>query len=431
MAGTILIGGLFVLVFMGFPIAIALGLVCCLYSNLFGTIDMSLIVESFLNGTNSFTLLAIPFFILSGELMIEGGISQRLINFCMSLVKDRPGGLAIVTIIASMFFAAISGSGPATVACIGGIMIPQMIRAGYSKEFSTAAAAAGGALGPIIPPSILFLLYGVATNTSVAKLFLAGAFPGILLGIAMIIIAKKISVKEKYVPGPEVKAELQKVYDMGFWYNFKEAIWALLVPIIILGGIYSGVFSPTEASVVACVYALFAGMFIYKDLKLTNLPGVFMRAAKSCSFIVIISFSTSFAKLLTLEGVTSSIANGVLDMTTNKYLILILINVLLLVVGMIMDAAPATIILSPILLKIVQPLGVDPIQLGVIIVMNLSIGMITPPVGINLFVGCKISKIQLESTLKFALQLLVYMLVVLALTTYIPAISLFLPQMLT
>ena len=417
MAGTILIGGLFVLVFMGFPIAIALGLVCCLYSNLFGTIDMSLIVESFLNGTNSFTLLAIPFFILSGELMIEGGISQRLINFCMSLVKDRPGGLAIVTIIASMFFAAISGSGPATVACIGGIMIPQMIRAGYSKEFSTAAAAAGGALGPIIPPSILFLLYGVATNTSVAKLFLAGAFPGILLGIAMIIIAKKISVKEKYVPGPEVKAELQKVYDMGFWYNFKEAIWALLVPIIILGGIYSGVFSPTEASVVACVYALFAGMFIYKDLKLTNLPGVFMRAAKSCSFIVIISFSTAFAKLLTLEGVTSSIANGVLDMTTNKYLI--------------MDAAPATIILSPILLKIVQPLGVDPIQLGVIIVMNLSIGMITPPVGINLFVGCKISKIQLESTLKFALQLLVYMLVVLALTTYIPAISLFLPQMLT
>ena len=262
-------------------------------------------------------------------------------------------------------------------------------------------------------------------------MFLAGAFPGILLGIAMIIIAKKISVKEKYVPGPEVKAELQKVYDMGFWYNFKEAIWALLVPIIILGGIYSGVFSPTEASVVACVYALFAGMFIYKDLKLTNLPGVFMRAAKSCSFIVIISFSTAFAKLLTLEGVTSSIADGVLDITTNKYLILILINVLLLVVGMIMDAAPATIILSPILLKIVQPLGVDPIQLGVIIVMNLSIGMITPPVGINLFVGCKISKIQLESTLKFALQLLVYMLVVLALTTYIPAISLFLPQMLT
>ncbi|MDD2980797.1 MAG: TRAP transporter large permease [Hespellia sp.] len=430
MVGLILIGSLFVFVFLGFPIAIALGLSCCLYALMFGTIDVSLIVESFLNGTNSFTLLAIPFFILAGELMIGGGISQRLINFCMSLVKDRPGGLGIVTVIASMFFAAISGSGPATVACIGGIMIPQMVRAGYSKEFSTAVAAAGGSLGPIIPPSILFLLYGVATNTSVAKLFLAGVIPGILMGLAMIIITRRISIKENYVPNEEVKAELKEIYDKGFWYNFKEAIWALLVPIIILGGIYSGIFSPTEASVVACVYALFAGLFIYKELKFKDLPGVFIRAAKSCSFIVIISFSTAFAKLLTLEGVTTSIADGVLAITTNKFIILILINILLLIVGMIMDAAPATIILSPILLSIVQPLGVDPIQLGTIIIMNLSIGMITPPVGINLFVGCKISKIQLESTLKYALQLLVFMLVVLVGVTYIPALSMLLPNLL-
>lgn len=431
MAGGILIGALFVFVFMGFPIAFALGLSCLLYATAFGTIDVSLIVESFLNGTNSFTLLAIPFFILSGELMISGGISQRLINFCMSLVKDRPGGLAIVTIVASMFFAAISGSGPATVACIGGIMIPQMVRAGYSKEFSTAAAAAGGSLGPIIPPSILFLLYGVATNTSVAKLFLAGVIPGILMGLSMIIIARRISVKEKYFPSDEVKGELQKVYDMGFFHNFKEAIWALLVPIIILGGIYSGIFSPTEASIVACVYALIAGTLIYKELKLKDLPGVFIRSARSCSFIVIISFSTAFAKLLTLEGVTASIAEGVLNVTTNKFVILILINLLLLLVGMIMDAAPATIILSPILLSIVKPLGVDPIQLGVIIIMNLSIGMVTPPVGINLFVGCKISKIQLESTLKYAMPLLAYMLVVLLLVTYVPQLSLLLPGIFT
>ncbi len=430
MTGVVLIGSLFVFVFLGFPIAIALGLSCCLYVAMFGGGGMALIVESFLNGTNSFTLLAIPFFMLSGELMISGGISQRLINFCMSLVKNRPGGLAIVTIISSMFFAAISGSGPATVACIGGIMIPQMVRAGYSKEFATAAAAAGGALGPIIPPSILFLLYGVATNTSVAKLFLAGVIPGILMGVAMIIIATKISKKEKYIPNEAVQAELQAIYDKGLFHNFKEAIWALLVPIIILGGIYSGIFSPTEAAIVASVYALFAGMFIYKELSFRDLPGVFIRAARGCSFLVIISFSTAFAKLLTLEGVTTSIANGVLALTTNKYIILIMINILLLIVGMIMDAAPATIILSPILLSIVQPLGVDPIQLGVIIVMNLAIGMITPPVGINLFVGCKISKIQLESTLKFALQLLVYMLVVLILATYVPAISLFLPNLL-
>ncbi len=430
MTGVVLIGSLFVFVFLGFPIAIALGLSCCLYVAMFGGGGMALIVESFLNGTNSFTLLAIPFFMLSGELMISGGISQRLINFCMSLVKNRPGGLAIVTIISSMFFAAISGSGPATVACIGGIMIPQMVRAGYSKEFATAAAAAGGALGPIIPPSILFLLYGVATNTSVAKLFLAGVIPGILMGVAMIIIATKISKKEKYIPNEAVQAELQAIYDKGLFHNFQEAIWALLVPIIILGGIYSGIFSPTEAAIVASVYALFAGMFIYKELSFRDLPGVFIRAARGCSFLVIISFSTAFAKLLTLEGVTTSIANGVLALTTNKYIILIMINILLLIVGMIMDAAPATIILSPILLSIVQPLGVDPIQLGVIIVMNLAIGMITPPVGINLFVGCKISKIQLESTLKFALQLLVYMLVVLILATYVPAISLFLPNLL-
>lgn len=428
MAGAFIIISLFVLVFLGFPIAISLGMSCMLYVALFGTVDMGLIVESFLNGTNSFTLLAIPFFILSGELMIGGGISQRLINFCMSLVKNRPGGLAIVTIIASMFFAAISGSGPATVACIGGIMIPQMVRAGYSKEFATAAAAAGGSLGPIIPPSILFLLYGVATNTSVAKLFLAGAVPGIMMGIAMIIIARKISVKEKYVPSPEVQAELQEIYDKGFWHNFKEAIWALLVPVIILGGIYSGVFSPTEASVVACVYALIVGIFVYKELSFKDLGGVFIRAFKSSNFIVIISFSTAFAKLLTIEGVTTSIADGVLSVTSNKIIVLILINLFLLIVGMIMDAAPATIILSPILLSIVQPLGVDPIQLGVIIVMNLSIGMITPPVGINLFVGCKLSQIKIESTLKFALQLLVYMLIVLILVTYIPAISMLLPN---
>lgn len=429
MTGVILIGSLFLFVFLGFPIAIALGLSTCLYTFFFGSSGMTLVIESFLNGTNSFTLLAIPFFILSGELMIQGGISKRLINFCMSLVRDRPGGLAIVTIVASMFFAAISGSGPATVACIGGIMIPQMIRAGYSKEFSTAAAAAGGALGPIIPPSILFLLYGVATNTSVAKLFLAGVIPGILLGFAMIVCTKRISVREKYIPNAEVQAELQEIYDRGFMHNFMDAIWALLVPVIILGGIYSGIFSPTEASVVACIYALIAGLFIYKDLKPRDLPGVFIRSAKSCSFIVIISFSTAFAKLLTLEGVTSSIAKGVLDLTTNKYIILIVVNVLLLIVGMIMDAAPATIILSPILLNIVQPLGVDPVQLGVIIVMNLSIGMITPPVGINLFVGCKISKVPLESTLKFAVELLVYMLVVLVLVTYIPVVSLLLPNL--
>lgn len=202
------------------------------------------------------------------------------------------------------------------------------------------------------------------------------------------------------------------------------------MPIIILGGIYSGLFSPTEASVVASVYALFAGMVIYKELKFKDLPGVFIRTVKSCSFIVIISFSTAFANLLTLEGVTMSIANGVLELTQNKYIILFLINILLLGVGMIMDAAPATIILSPILLSILQPLGVNPIQLGVIIVMNLSIGMITPPVGINLFVGCKISKIQLESTLKYALRLLIYMLVVLVLVTYIPIVSLFLPNLL-
>lgn len=430
MAGVFTIVCLFVFVFLGFPIAIALGLACMLYVALFGTIDMGLIVECFLNGTNSFTLLAIPFFILSGELMIGGGISRRLINFCMSLVKDRPGGLAIVTIVASMFFAAISGSGPATVACIGGIMIPQMVRAGYSKEFATAAAAAGGSLGPIIPPSILFLLYGVATNTSVAKLFLAGVIPGLLMGGAMIIIARKISIKEKYVPSPEVQAELQEVYNLGFWHNFKEAIWALLIPVIILGGIYSGIFSPTEASIVACVYALLVGLFVYKELTLKDLPGVFIRSAKGCSFIVIISFSTAFAKLLTLEGVTTSIADAVLGVTDNKFIILVLINLLLLVVGMIMDAAPATIILSPILLGIVQPLGVDPIHLGVIIIMNLSIGMITPPVGINLFVGTKISKIKLESTFKFVFQLLLYMLAVLALVTYIPIISLILPNIL-
>jgi C4-dicarboxylate transporter DctM subunit len=416
MAGVILIGSLFVFVFLGVPIALSLALSCVLYILMYGTVDFAFVVQNFLNGTNSFTLLAIPFFILAGELMVGGGISQRLINFCMSLVKKRKGGLGIVTVIACMIFAAISGSGPATVACIGSIMIPQMVRHGYNKPFATAIASAAGALGPIIPPSIMFLLYGVANSVSVSKLFMAGFVPGILMTVVLCVMTRMIVIKENFVAPPEVEAEDEKIYAVSIWTTLKDSIWALMVPIIILGGIYGGIFSPTEAAVVACVYALFIGFFIYKELTLKSLPGIFIRATRSCSFLVVIAFSTAFGKLLSLEGVTTAIADGVLGLTNNKIIILILINVVLLIVGMIMDAGPAIIILC-----------VDPIHFGVIMIMNLSIGLITPPVGVNLFVGTKITNISMESTFKYVFTLLAGMLAVLLVITYIPGISLLLP----
>lgn len=429
MAGIVLIGSMFGIVLLGAPIALALALSCVLYILMFGTIDFSFIVQNFLNGTNNFNLLAIPFFILAGELMVGGGISQRLINFCMSLVKRTKGGLGIVAVIACMIFAAISGSGPATVACIGGIMIPQMIRHGYNKPFATAITSAAGALGPIIPPSIMFLLYGVANSVSVPKLFIAGVLPGILMTVVLCIMTRAIVIKENFVAPPEVAEEDEKLYALSIWTTLKDSIWALLVPIIILGGIYGGIFSPTEAAVVSCVYAMLIGFFVYKELTIASLPGVLVRATRSCSFLVVIAFSTAFGKLLSLEGVTTAIADGVLSLTTNKYIILLLINIVLLIVGMIMDAGPAIIILAPIFLGIVKPLGVDPVHFGVVMITNLSIGLVTPPVGVNLFVGTKISNISMESTFRYIFILLIGMLGVLTLVTYIPDISLILPSL--
>ena len=429
MAGLVLIGTLFLFILIGFPIAVSIGLSCVLYVLAFHTVPMDFIIQSFLNGTYSFTLLAIPFFVLSGELMINGGISQRLINFCMSLIKNRKGGLGMVTVIACMFFAAISGSGPATVACIGGIMIPQMIRYGYDKEFSTSITAAAGSLGPIIPPSIMFLLYGVVYQVSVSKLFMGGVVPGVLMGIALLFMTKLICGKKNFTPPPEVAEESEKLFNVKISRSFRESFWALLVPVIILGGIYGGIFSPTEAAVVACMYALFVGFFIYKELRIKDLPMIFIRAFRSCSFLIVISFSVAFGKLMAMEGVPTAIADAVLGVSQNKYVVLLLINLLLLGVGMIMDAAPATIILGPLLLGIVQPLGVDPIHFGVIMIMNLSIGMVTPPVGVNLFVGTKISKIPMENTFGYTLKLLAGMIIVLMLVTYIPFFSMALPNL--
>lgn len=424
MAGVVLIGLLFVFIFLGVPIALSIVLSCMVYIFAFGTVDFSFLIINFITGTSSFTLLAIPFFILAGELMMGGGISQRLVNFCMALVKNRKGGLGIVTCIACMIFAAISGSGPATVACIGGIMIPQMVRHGYDKPFAVSIASAAGSLGPIIPPSIMFLLYGVACSVSVTQLFISGFVPGILMTIVLCIMTRQIVIKKDFQAPPEVAAEDEKLYSVGLLETLKDSIWALIVPVIILGGIYGGIFSPTEAAVVACIYALVIGFFVYKELTIKSLPGVLIRATRSCSFMVIIAFSTAFGKMLSLEGVTTQIADWVLGLTDNKYIVLLIINLILLVVGMIMDAGPAIVILSPILLEIVSPLGVDPVHFGTIMVINLSIGLITPPVGVNLFVGSKMSKIPMESTFKYIGILLIGMLGVLLVVTYVPAVSL-------
>jgi C4-dicarboxylate transporter, DctM subunit len=422
----ILFGSLFICLLIGVPIAISLGVSALATIYLTTQLPLTIITQKAFTSLDSFPLLAIPFFMLAGILMGKGGVSKRLLDLATALVGWMVGGLAMVTVVACMFFGAISGSGPATVAAIGSFMIPAMKEKNYGEGFAAALSATAGAIGVLIPPSIPFVLYGVVGGVSVGSMFLAGVFPGILVGLLLMTMSFFISKKKGYSA-----ASVEPITVKGVLKAFYEAKWALLIPVIILGGIYGGVFSPTEAAVVAVVYALFIGIFVHKELTFKEVYKCLLETVLiNATTMIIIGLSISFAYIMTIEQVPNTIATYITSISTNTIVLLIIINILLLVVGMFIDTISALVVLAPILLPIVTQAGIDPVHFGVILVANLAIGFITPPLGVNLFVASSVSKIKLEKITVAVLPFLLTMIISLLVITYVPALSTWLPSIL-
>ena len=420
---TVLFGGLIFFFLLNVPIAVAIGLASLSTILWSGTIPPVVLVQKMFTATDSFPLMAVPFFILAGSLMEFGGISRRLIDFANSIVGRFSGGLAFVAIVASMFFGAISGAAVACVAAIGTILIPAMVRKGYDKPYATAVQATAGTLGVMIPPSIPMIIYGVLTGVSIGALFMGGILPGILVGASLMLVAWVIARKKGY-RGDE-KAGGAKI-----WATFKDAALALLMPVIILGGIYGGVFTPTEAAVVAVIYGFIVGAFVYRELSISRLKDILVNTSVGTAAIMfIIATSSVFSWILTAQRVPQAVAAAILSLSENPIVILTLINLLLLFIGTFMETVASIIILVPVLYPIITQIGVDPLHFGIIIVVNLAIGMVTPPLGVCLFVGCGISGITLESISKAAWPFILIMIVAVLILTYVPWISLILPKL--
>ena len=419
-----LFGVFALLLVIGVPIAIALGMAAFASIWTFTTVDMSIAPQVMFKAVNSFPMMAIPFFILAGNVMSSGGISERLVKFASSLVGSLTGGLAHITVLASMFFAAISGSSPATTAAIGSVMVPAMTERGYDKNFATAVAAAAGTVGVVIPPSIPMVLYAVLAGVSIGRLFLAGFGPGILMGLSMMAVVYFISKREGYVG-------TGKFSFRDLLVSFKDSFFALLMPIIILGGINGGIFTPTEAAAVAGVYGVIVGFFVYRELKIKDIPDILYKSAVGTAVIMfLISGANLFGWFLVREMIPQSIAAAMVAVTDNPYVIIFLINILLLILGTFLNTTAAIVLVTPILLPVLLQVGIDPLFMGAVMVVNLAVGMITPPVGLCLFVACNISNITLDAITKSVLPLLLVLIVCIFLISYIPGIVMFLPNLL-
>lgn len=423
MTSSLIIVFFMAFLFFGIPVVGAMGLAAIVYIIGFMNIPMSIVANQMLGGVGSYTLMAIPFFIISGALMESGGISKRIISFSTALVGSLPGGLALVVIVASAFFAAMTGSGAACVAAIGGMMIPALVKNGYDIDFASALQAAGGTLGPMIPPSILMVLYSVSTNNSVGDMLLAGLFPGILMAVSMMIVTVIISIKKGY--GSSEKFSLKRVV-----VSFKDSIWALLTPVTILGGIYSGIFTPTEAAAFSCLYAMIVGLFIYKELTFKALLKCLFNSIKGTGIILgIVAVTQLFSWIMTREGLPQQIAMLSSTISDNPYVFMSIISVILLVVGMFLDPVPAVLIFAPILTPSAIAMGINPIHFGVVMVATFCIGLVTPPVGMTLFVASNISKRPVLVVGKKAMPFIFAMLFAILLIIFVPQISLFLPSL--
>lgn len=422
MTALILFGAFLFLIFFGLPVAFSLGVSSLIYL-IIEEIPLAIIVQRMYSGINSFTLVSIPGFILAGNLMNTGGITKRIINFANAILGSIRGGLSLANIGASMLFAGISGTALADTASIGAMLIPAMVEEGYEPDFAAAVTASSSTVGPIIPPSLPMIIAGTLTGISVGKLFIAGALPGIILGLSMMVVSYIISVKRGHPKG-------ERKSFMYVLKSFKDAIWAIGLTLLILFGILSGVFTPTEASIVAVVYAVIVGKFIYKDLKISQLPNSIIESVKmSAAIMILVGFANVFAWILASEQIPQMIARGILAISTNKFVVILLINLLLLFVGTFMETIAALIILFPVLLPVALSVGLDPIQFGVMAVLNLVIGLTTPPVGVCLFVASSIGKVSLARISVAVIPFLLVSLAVLMLVSYVPAVSLFLPSL--
>lgn len=412
----VLFGTMFLLMMIGSPIAVALGVATMVTMTATTNISLTTMSTACLSGLDSFPLMAIPFFMLAGNLMKSGGISRRILDFADAVVGWVTGSVGMVTVVASMFFAALSGSSPATVTAIGGITIPEMKDEGYDPAYATAITAAAGTIGVIIPPSIPFVIYGVAAQCSISDLFLAGIIPGILIGVVLMIVNYVTAKKHGF-------GHTKKFHAGHLLRTLGDSIWALLVPVIILGGIYGGIFTPTESAVAAILYSIFVGAFIYHELDLKSILEAFKETALingQTTFLV--GISMAFARFLTMSQVPGTLAKGILGIS-NPIAILLVINLFLLVVGCFIDNISSTVILTPILLPIVAGIGMSPIQFGIVMTVNLAIGFITPPYGCNLFFASAISNVSVVDIAKKILPMIGVMLIVLMALTFIPALS--------
>ena len=415
---------LFTFMLIGMPVAVALGLSSILTIMAFGSDSIASLSLKLFETSEHFTLLAIPYFILAGAFMTTGGVARRMIRFAIACVGHLRGGLAISSVLACMLFAAVSGSSPATVVAVGSIVIAGMVRAGYPKEFAAGVVCNAGTLGILIPPSIVMVVYGAATETSVGKLFMAGVIPGIVLGL-MLMTAIWLLARAKNLPR-QPRASLREVLIAG-----RDSIWGLLLLVIILGGIYGGIFTPTEAAAVSAVYAFFIAVFVYRDIGMKKVPGVLVDASRvTVMLMFIIANALLFAHVLTTERIPQVIAEHIVAWGMPAWGFLVVVNLLLLAAGAFMEPTGIILILAPILFPIAEHLGIDPVHLGIIMVVNLEIGMVTPPIGLNLFVTAGITKMSIGQVVRAALPWLSVLLVFLAIVTYVPAMTLWLPNLL-
>ncbi|MBW9452107.1 TRAP transporter large permease [Citrobacter portucalensis] len=424
MDAFILVFTLGIMLAIGVPVAYAVG-ISAIIGAWYIDIPLEAVMIQLTSGVNKFSLLAIPFFILAGAIMAEGGIARRLVNFAYIFVGFIRGGLSLVNIVASTFFGAISGSSVADTASIGSVMIPEMDKKGYPRDFAAAVTASGSVQAILTPPSHNSVIYSLATGgtVSIAALFIAGILPGLLLSLSLMVMCVAFAHKRGYPKGERVPfRQALKI--------FVDTLWGLMTVVIIMGGILSGIFTATESAAIACLWAFFVTMFIYRDYKWYELPKLMFRTVKTVTIVMIlIGFAAAFGAVMTYMQLPMRITEAFTSISDNKYVILMCINIMLLLIGTLMDMAPLILILTPVLLPVTNALGIDPVHFGMIMLVNLGIGLITPPVGSVLFVASAVSKQKIEQVVKAMLPFYLVLFLVLMLVTYIPAISLFLPKL--
>lgn len=418
----VLIFVLFICMFINIPVSISIGVSSLAYIVIFDAAPLTLLAQRMAAGIDSFPLLAIPFFLFAGTLMAESGITPRIMKFASSLVGRIPGGLAIVMVIACMLFGAISGSGVADVVAIGSILLPAMEKNGYDRGFSASLLGCSGALGTIIPPSIVMVILGVTTGTSIGRLFIGGVIPGILTGVALIVLSYVFSVRYGYQRGDDFS--IKNVVD-----SFKDAFLAMLTPVIIIGGIMTGIFTATEAAIAAVFYALFLGFFIYKSLSFKAIPNYIVATVEmSSTILLIISAASLFGWVLASEQIPQHFTNVFLSVTDNYYLVLLIINIMLFFLGIFMETIAIIIIVVPVLMPIMHSLGVDPVHFSVMLAVNLAIGANTPPVGVNFLAACKVGNVPIEEGIKPVFCFTGAMVLALIIIVIFPSTVLFLPD---